>query len=176
MKFTYRVDRRKRGLDNLARMYESLGTGRGKRTVSIEVGIFDTARRVKGQKTIRGKVRVVLEELTNAAVASLQEYGTSTIPARPFIGPMLRQNRRKYVHMIAAAVRDAQKVNEQVPKSVWNKIGATMKRDIKEYVLKGLGVPPPNAPSTIAAKGSSRTLVDSKQMIRSVDYRVVTNS
>lgn len=176
MKLTYRVDRRKRGLDNLARMYESLGAGKGRRTVSIQAGIFDTSRRTAGTKLFQGKAHKILEKLTNAAVASLQEYGTSTIPARPFIGPPLKMFKRKYVTMIVAALKDAMKAEREVPKSVWRKIGAAMKRDIKDYVLKGDGVPPPNAPSTLAHKRGDRTLVDSKQMIKSVDYRVVTNT
>jgi len=34
------------------------------------------------------------------------------------------------------------------------------------------GVPPPNAPSTIKAKGSSKTLVDSGEMRNHVDHKI----
>ena len=45
----------------------------------------------------------------------------------------------------------------------------------KEIVLKiKSDIPPPNAPSTIKAKGSSHTLIDTGNMWESVDYQILS--
>lgn len=180
MKFTMRQEHRGPGLESqVKQMFESVGVKSAGRGVNIRAGILDGSRRSAGTTALGGggrlgklQARKVLQKLTNATVASLMEYGTSTAPARPFIGPTFKKNRGRYLIMITETIMRAQREHRQVRKSEWNKIGAQMKKDIKDYVLKGAGVPPPNADSTIAKKGSSRPLVDSRQMISAVDYSV----
>jgi hypothetical protein len=49
-------------------------------------------------------------------------------------------------------------------------VGEAAKADIQAKIRSN--VPPPNAPSTIAQKGSSKTLIDTGAMLRSIDYKV----
>lgn len=49
-------------------------------------------------------------------------------------------------------------------------MGARIKKDIQEKIRSM--VPPPNAPSTIAAKGSDKTLINTGQLLNSIDFEV----
>lgn len=114
--------------------------------------------------------------LTNAQLASVHEYGLGNSPARPWIGPPFRLNRKKYMERLVKAYRKALK--DQQPVQVLHeleRLGFLMAADIKNYVTQSAlpGIPPPNAAVTIARKGSSRTLVDSSQMVNSVTHKVI---
>jgi hypothetical protein len=113
--------------------------------------------------------------LTDAQLASTKEFGTATEPARPWVGPPIRRNRKKYNDRLSRAVREARKSKRVEPVlTALNQIGQAMVRDIRAYVLETPlpGIPPPNAPSTLAQKKGTRTLVDTHQMVDSVKYKV----
>lgn len=134
----------------------------------VKAGVLGTSH--KG----RGKHRV--GTLTNAQLASINEYGLGHSPARPWIGPPFRANRKKYMERLVKAYKKALK--DSAPALViqeLERLGFLMAADIKNYVTQSPlpGVPPPNAPETIARKGSSRTLVDSSQMVNSVTHQVI---
>lgn len=112
------------------------------------------------------------EGVANVDVALWQEFGTDKIPSRSFIRAPFEANKQKYL----GALR------ELLPKVIDGKmtitralklIGLAMATDMKKAILTGEGIPPPNAPSTIAAKGSSRPLVDTGQLVRSITSAVV---
>lgn len=113
-------------------------------------------------------------QLTNAQLASINEYGLGNAPPRPWIGPPFITNRQRYFQFLVASYKKALKDGKpgDVEKAL-ALIGQMMVADIKNYVTQGPGVPPPNSPRTIARKGSSRTLVDTSQMVNSVTYQVV---
>lgn len=139
----------------------------------VKAGVFGGSRRMGGNK------RAGSGSLTNAQAALLAEYGTSRAPARPWISPVFIRNRKKYAARIAAAVKRARKNKKGIMTEVRRelaKVGVVMVTDIRNYVLKTPlpGVLPPNAPSTIARKGSNRTLVDTHQMVDSVSYKIVS--
>lgn len=57
-------------------------------------------------------------------------------------------------------------------------IGAVVKKagvNLRNEIVKKIhsNIPPPNAPSTVKAKGSSKTLIDTGEMWRSVDMQVI---
>lgn len=126
--------------------------------------------------------------LTNAQLGSIHEYGTSSIPARPFISSTIRQNKDKYVRVI----REALQKNTGIEVS-FGKISRDMRRvgmqavaDIKKRMTNGSGIPPPLAASTLAAKRAKalaantkktrktfRPLVDTGQMMRAISYILV---
>ncbi len=54
------------------------------------------------------------------------------------------------------------------------KVANSLRNDIIEKINSN--IPPPNAPSTIKAKGSSHTLIDTGEMRRSIDFRVIGES
>lgn len=113
-------------------------------------------------------------QISNPELAAVHEYGTSRVPARPFILPPFLQNREKYLEILKKGF--AQAVTKDSPDAflkILRLLGQKMAADIKFYVTGGGPIPPPNSPETIKRKGSSRTLVDTGQLVRGVDFEVV---
>lgn len=112
-------------------------------------------------------------QINNVQLAAIHEFGTSAIPARPFIGPPIAAAKEESFALIADAARVALATQDiAVYKRRLGLLGEKLSSSIRAYVTGGAGVAPPNAPSTVRAKGSSRPLVDTGQMIRSVTYEV----
>lgn len=112
--------------------------------------------------------------LSNAQLASIHEFGLSTAPARPFVRPPFMANKAAYLEILRSAYAQAMlSNNSDMFRRALALVGQKMAADIKGYVTSGPGVPPPLAASTIKAKGSTRPLVDTGQMINSVTYEVV---
>jgi hypothetical protein len=52
-----------------------------------------------------------------------------------------------------------------------------LRNKIVQKILQGKGIPPPNAPSTIAKKGSDHTLVDTSEMVSSgITWKIMASS
>lgn len=112
--------------------------------------------------------------LTTVELAMVHEFGTRDghVPERSFIRSAFDKNREAYVELMG---RLAAKVysNEMTVEEMLRVLGLKMEADIRKGVTLGEGIPPPNAPSTIAAKGSSRPLIDTGRMLGSVTSEVV---
>lgn len=113
------------------------------------------------------KVGIIDDEYV-AEYATYNEYGTSKIPARSFIRSTVDQKaewskaiEKTYNNIIDGKVS----LNDGV-----NKLGATARDDIKSTINSN--VPPPNAPSTVARKKHSKTLIDTGLMRDSITYEV----
>ena len=97
------------------------------------------------------------------------EFGTKNIPERSFI-------RAGYDSKKKNIINDAEKLTRKVvameikPSTAANLLGDATKGRIQEFAIDLRD--PPNAQSTIDAKGSSNPLVDTGQMIGSIDYKV----
>jgi len=123
------------------------------------VGYFET-----GEARIDG-------EITNAELAVIHEYGTDKIPERSFMRSTfdrLRPNYEALVAKLAPQVVDG----KMTLAKLLDLVGLKIENDIRRTVKTGSGVPPPNAPSTIKRKGSSRTLVNTGQLINSLTHSV----
>jgi hypothetical protein len=112
--------------------------------------------------------------ITNAELALVQEFGSQDgrIPERSFVRAGFDKNRAKYegrVEKGTAAVYDGKMPVDRMV----GLIAAEMAADVVALIDEGEGIPPPNAPSTIARKGSSRPLVDSAQMKNAITSAVV---
>jgi hypothetical protein len=123
----------------------------------IKVGILDDAVTPAGEPI--------------AEYAAINEYGTESIPARPFI--------RGYIENHAEDIKSWQ-VNyyKQVSegkisaKDAAEKMGKKAKTGIKRYIKTPSNFVP-NAPSTFRRKhGTNRPLIDTGLMRDSVNYRV----
>lgn len=109
------------------------------------------------------------DEPTNVEVATFNEFGTTTAPARPFLRTAVDENRRKYATMFQrtlglwvdgkTTLHDALAI-----------VGTQAKADVQLKITKIRD--PPNAPSTIERKGSSNPLIDTGQMRQAVDFVV----
>ena len=87
------------------------------------------------------------------------------IPARPWLAPGVESGTREYIGIIESGVKDGKS-----PDMILETIGVIAVGKVQQYMtdLKT----PPNAPSTIAKKGSSNPLIDSGAMRQSVTYVV----
>ena len=104
----------------------------------------------------------------NATKAAINEYGTSKIPQRPFMRTSVSRHGKSWGVKSAKAVQSAMK---GMPISqVTELVGMQMKSDISSTLTNGPWTP--NAPSTIAKKGSSRPLIDTGELRASINYKV----
>lgn len=108
------------------------------------------------------------EAIQTAEIATIHEFGTSTVPARPMIGPVHDTNLLRYRARL---------------KELWGKIvaleisteaalvifGAMVEADLKRWITSGPHAP--LSPITIARKGSSRPLIDTGAMRDQVMFR-----
>lgn len=101
-----------------------------------------------------------------ALVAALNEWGTAKAPPRPFFRLMIAA---KSAGWGPSAARILKNTNYDVRVTL-EQLGIGITDQLKASIASN--TPPPNAPSTVARKGFSRTLVDSGQMLNSATYRV----
>lgn len=110
-------------------------------------------------------------EPTNVEVATFNEFGTTTAPARSFLRSTVDEERRKYADMFQVSL--ARWVDgKSTLHDALALVGTQAKADVQRKITKLKD--PPNAPSTIAQKGSSNPLIDTGQMRQAVDF-VVNN-
>lgn len=111
--------------------------------------------------------------IDNVTLAMIQEFGTDRIPARSFVRAPFADNRLKYEGILKKVLTKVYGGDIPALMPGLNAIGLAMATDMKKRITTGAGIPPPNAPSTIAAKGSSRPLVDTGQLVGSITHAVV---
>jgi hypothetical protein len=104
-----------------------------------------------------------------AEYATYNEYGTREIPSRPFMAMSFDENVSKITNDARAGMRRITSGASTVDREL-NIIGMKHQNRVQAKIRQG--VPPPNAPSTIAKKGSAKTLVDTGVMLNSVTYSV----
>jgi hypothetical protein len=109
--------------------------------------------------------------LTNVEIGTVHEFGGGNVPERSFLRSTLRVNREKYKATIAAGVQAIAKGRATLHQ-VLEVVGMQAAHDVKARITQGAGIPPPLAPATVAAKGSSRPLVDTGQLVNSITHRV----
>lgn len=109
--------------------------------------------------------------VTMADLMSIHEFGTSDghIPERAPIRSNDARNAPKYKKLSRELLKSIIFKHKKVREALAI-LGETVQNDVKGGIKEGL--PPPNAPSTIAAKGSSTPLVDKGILINSVRYKV----
>jgi hypothetical protein len=96
-------------------------------------------------------------------------FGTENIPARPFITKPIEEQQNE---IRALQVRLAKGVYEGKlsTEHALEFVGRDLQTRIQKEIVSG--VPPENAPSTVAKKGSSGTLRDTDQLLQSITYEV----
>jgi hypothetical protein len=99
-------------------------------------------------------------------VAALDEYGTSTAPARPFFRDMIAEKSKDWGQSLAQVA----KANEYDMQRTMALMGEGIGSQLQQSIIKFDSVP--LADSTIAKKGFDKQLIDSAVMINSVGYQV----
>lgn len=108
------------------------------------------------------------------SVALWNEFGTETIPSRPFMRSVaygmeadINRLREKVLGEVVDGRKTAEKALEE--------IGFFVREQIKNKIVNGGFAP--NAPSTVAAKKrdgvAPNPLIDTTLLLRSIEYRVV---
>lgn len=116
--------------------------------------------------------------LSVAEIGTIHEFGTKRIPQRSFLRRTLDRNRVAYNAALSGAVyisiTDAAKQRPDVTLSNFKKLGMRIVGEIQREIARG--IPPPLAESTIARKGSSKPLIDTGQLRRSITYVIGTQA
>lgn len=106
------------------------------------------------------------EALDMAQIAAFNEFGTSKSPPRPFLRMTVDNNQEKIAKFVEKETKRI--ASGASSEQVLNKLGAFGVGLVQETI--GSGSFTPNAPSTVAMKGSSHPLIDTGQMRQSVHY------
>ena len=152
-------------------------------TVSIKGG--DKYKRFLDKLAeIAGGVKAgILEGATNAETgepvapyAIYNEFGTSRIPARPFMRTVAKEKPKTWIGIMVKHIRGRAK-DQEVWKEALGLAGEQMKADIKDSIQNGNWTP--NAPATVRAKARKgktepdHPLMDTGSMLGAVSYEVV---
>lgn len=125
---------------------------------AVRVGILET--QTYPTKDGKGDVSV-------AQVAYWNEYGTSTIPARPFFRNTIAEKQDEWADNAASILQHA---DGDVGKAL-ALIGEGVKGDIVETIQNFSE--PENAPSTVKKKGFNKPLIDTGDLWRAIQSEVV---
>lgn len=101
---------------------------------------------------------------TLAEIAATHEFGAGNIPQRSFLRATFDIHEKKYASILEKAT--AKVLKNANPKQALFVLGETARRDVVTRINEG--IPPPNAPLTIARKGSSLPLVDTGMLRNSI--------
>lgn len=159
MKLSVRLKRADKGLRRVGNLLRSMRDSGSTVKVGL-VGDSEKAKRADGS-------------LTNPELGIVHEFGTSTIPARPFIGPGFRKHEPEYKQLLQTMVTKLVRTGKRSHEDVLGLIGAKAAADLKLFVTQGEPIPPPNSEKTIQRKGSSRTLVDTGRMVDAITWKIV---
>ena len=112
------------------------------------------------------------EPINNAALAYIQEHGSPArnIPARPFLGPAVNAMQDRAVAMLRQAADLQLHDKPAEARNALDALGLAAQAAVRNKIVSGPFVP--NAPSTIARKGSDRPLIDTGAMLAAVNYVV----
>ena len=101
-------------------------------------------------------------------IAAWNELGTSHMPSRPFMRQSI-DNHAGEINAFMQGMKD-EIISGGSAESILNKVGIFQKDMVQQEITNGSFAP--NAPSTIAKKGSSHPLIDTGRMRQSVNYIV----
>ena len=127
-------------------------------------------RRMKGKRNVAVGFPSGEVSGENLSKAVWQEFGTSRgIPERPFMRSSVTKNKDKYKSQMKAVAKSITSGGLTMEQAM-DRLGAGAAADIQAEIV-ALNTPP-NAPSTIARKGSSNPLIDTGAMRQSVTWKV----
>lgn len=108
-------------------------------------------------------------DITNAQLGAVQEFGTDNgnIPARPWLRPGVESGNEEYLNIITDAIE-----NDQPLEQALEVVGVVAVAKVQQYMIDLKS--PPNAPQTIARKGSSNPLIDTGSLKSSVTHKVTS--
>lgn len=144
---------------------ELLARAHGLERLHVRVGVIGS----KGGDALDGESGFTLVEL-----AAVHEFGTEDgrIPARAPIQTTFYLRAKQELITMQAKLARAIITQKMDPKRAMGILGSWGANAIKKTITDGVGLPPPNAASTIARKGSSRPLVDTGMLKAAYSYEI----
>ena len=152
-------------------------------TVSIKGGDKYKKFLAKMAEIAGGVKAGILEGATNrvtgepiAPYAVYNEFGTSRIPARPFMRTVAKSEPKKWVGTMVGHIR-GRATDPAIWKQALGKAGEQMVKDIQNSIQNGSWTP--NAPATVRAKARKgkgepdHPLMDTGEMFAAVKFEVV---
>lgn len=143
-------------------------TSLGKRAVKVGVLGDEAQNEVEGE----GITLVRLAGVHEYGAAIQMPWGVHIIPERSFIRATIA-DKKNYTDVIAklvASVIDGKRTEEDALELFGTKVVSDIQRRMSQ------GIAPANAPTTIAAKGSSKPLIDTGQLRKSITWLVVNRT
>lgn len=141
-------------------------------TVSVkdnDKGFKDLMNFLGQRRTVAVLVGIRGQAGSLVAYAAANEFGVHPrIPERSFLRSTLISRQSAYIKQIARAVRKL--LDGFTPDIAFGRLGMLAVSDVQRTIRNR--VPPPNAPMTIARKGSDTPLIDTGRMRQSIDYVV----
>jgi len=112
--------------------------------------------------------------ITLIELAAVHEFGSpeANVPERSFLRRTFIEQAQPFGE-VCAKVAKGIVLGRFAPPQALTIIGEWGVAAVRRTITEGDGVPPPNAESTKKAKGSSRPLVDTGQLLNAVAYDVV---
>lgn len=107
--------------------------------------------------------------ISNAQLGAVMEFGTDNgnIPARPWLRPGVESGNEEYLKIITEGMEDQQPLGQSL-----EIVGLVAVGKVQQYMVDLRS--PPNAPQTIARKGSSNPLIDTGSLRQSVTHKVTS--
>lgn len=143
---------------------------------------LEKLRKLARELSIRPQVKIGVlgaavyhgDELTNAELAAIHEFGAprAGVPERSFLRSTADQKRRQWIDLLTKVLEKAVE-GKTTPQVALELVGQKAVADVVAHIRTGAGIPPPLKPATIAAKGSTRPLVDTGRLVQSISYAVV---
>lgn len=109
-------------------------------------------------------------QATVIEVAGWNEFGTDTIPPRPSITAWAEEKSQSVVARARDILQKAIKLGTD-PFAALDRLAQVCAGEVQMKIASN--IPPPNAPSTIAKKGSSTTLINTGQFRSSIRGKLV---
>jgi len=104
--------------------------------------------------------------MTQAQNGALQNFGNDKIPAREWLRPGVESASQDIIDVVSQSIQTGEPLE-----STLDKIGAFAVGATQQYITDLRD--PPNAPYTIAQKGSDNPLIDTGSMRASVTWKIV---
>lgn len=131
-----------------------------------------TGRSIKHQVNQVKKTAPVSLDMSIAEIAEIHEFGAprAGIPERSFLRAGLDEGREKIAEVISRLLVQVM-ARKVLPRKACEILGMAGKTLVQQKLIRGPFVPLKQR--TIELKGSSRPLIDTGQLRRSIDYEVV---
>lgn len=136
---------------------------------NVTIGIQGNESRDKKDSRDGKGITTLMTAPSLVDVATFHEFGTKDIPQRSFIRSNDHNNAKTYKNMILE-LKDKIIFGGMKPSVALGLLGEKIRLDIQKGIRKGIS--PELRQSTIEAKGSSKPLVDTGQLINAITYVV----